>query len=67
MGQEFLEDDERPGRPVEVITEDKVALVEELVLCDRRLKVKEIAEMTKLSEVTGDAIGYYLSKSKMAY
>nr|CAI5863595.1 unnamed protein product [Callosobruchus analis] len=34
MGQEFLEDDERPGRPVEVITEDKVALVEELVLSD---------------------------------
>nr|CAI5832631.1 unnamed protein product [Callosobruchus analis] len=32
MGQEFLEDDERPGRPVEVIAEDKVALVEELVL-----------------------------------
>nr|CAI5864485.1 unnamed protein product [Callosobruchus analis] len=30
MGQEFLEDDERPGRPVEMITEDKVALVEEL-------------------------------------
>nr|CAI5863415.1 unnamed protein product [Callosobruchus analis] len=36
--QEFLEDDERPGQPVEVITEDKVALVEELVLSDRRLK-----------------------------
>nr|CAI5843658.1 unnamed protein product [Callosobruchus analis] len=39
MGQEFLEDDERPGRPVEVITEDKVVLVEELVLSDRRLKI----------------------------
>nr|CAI5866333.1 unnamed protein product [Callosobruchus analis] len=39
MGQEFLEDDERPRRPVEVITEDKVALVEELVLSDRRLKL----------------------------
>nr|CAI5844001.1 unnamed protein product [Callosobruchus analis] len=38
IGHEFLEDDERPGRPVEVITEDKVALVEELVLSDRRLK-----------------------------
>nr|CAI5853327.1 unnamed protein product [Callosobruchus analis] len=31
MGQEFLEDDKRPGRPVEVIPEDQVALVEELV------------------------------------
>nr|CAI5853223.1 unnamed protein product [Callosobruchus analis] len=38
MGQEFLEDDKSPGRPVEVITEDKEALVEELVLSDRRLK-----------------------------
>nr|CAI5855350.1 unnamed protein product [Callosobruchus analis] len=31
MGQELLdEDDERPGRPVEVVTKNKVALVEEL-------------------------------------
>nr|CAI5864808.1 unnamed protein product [Callosobruchus analis] len=52
MGQKLLEDDERPGRPVGVITEDKVSLLEELVLSDRRLKVKEIAEMTKLSDTT---------------
>nr|CAI5863761.1 unnamed protein product [Callosobruchus analis] len=32
MGQEFLDDDERPGYPVEVITGDKMDLVEELVL-----------------------------------
>nr|CAI5834752.1 unnamed protein product [Callosobruchus analis] len=56
MGQKFLEDDERPGRPVKVITEDKVALVEELVLSDRRLKVKEIAKMAKLSDTT-DPLG----------
>ncbi|XP_044262805.1 protein GVQW3-like [Tribolium madens] len=52
MGQESLEDDARPGRPVEVITEDKVALVEKLVLSDRRLKVKEISEMTKVSDTS---------------
>nr|CAI5839155.1 unnamed protein product [Callosobruchus analis] len=52
MGQEFLEDDERPGRPVEVITEDKVALVDVLVLSNRCLKVKEIAEMANLSDTT---------------
>nr|CAI5851768.1 unnamed protein product [Callosobruchus analis] len=40
MSQEFLEDDRRPGRPVEVITEGKVVLVEELVLSDRGLKVR---------------------------
>nr|CAI5826966.1 unnamed protein product [Callosobruchus analis] len=52
MGQEFLEDDERPGRPVEVITEDKVALVEKLVLSDRRFKTKEVAEIIKISGTT---------------
>nr|CAI5836659.1 unnamed protein product [Callosobruchus analis] len=52
MGQEFLEDDESPGRPVEVITENRAALVEELVLSDRRLKLKEISEITKLSDTT---------------
>ncbi|XP_044264614.1 histone-lysine N-methyltransferase SETMAR-like [Tribolium madens] len=52
IGQESLEDDARPGRPVEVITEDKVALVEKLVLSDRRLKVKEISEMTKVSDTS---------------
>nr|CAI5830169.1 unnamed protein product [Callosobruchus analis] len=51
-GKEFLEERERTGRPVEVIPEDKVALVEDLVLSDRRLKVKEIAEMTNLSDIT---------------
>nr|CAI5833981.1 unnamed protein product [Callosobruchus analis] len=54
--------DERSGRPVEVITGDKVALVEELVLSDRRLKLKKIAEMTKLSDtaicrILGDHLG----------
>lgn len=52
MGQESLEDDARTGRPVEVITEDIVAIVEEVVLRDRRLKVKEISEMTKLSDTS---------------
>nr|CAI5843082.1 unnamed protein product [Callosobruchus analis] len=52
MGQESIEDDERPGRPVDVILEVKVALVEKLVLSNRRLKVIEIAEMPKLSDTT---------------
>nr|CAI5844019.1 unnamed protein product [Callosobruchus analis] len=39
VGQEFLEDDERPERPVEVITEDKVVLLEELALSDRRYSI----------------------------
>nr|CAI5861900.1 unnamed protein product [Callosobruchus analis] len=38
MGQEFLEGVGRPKQTVEVITEYKEALAEELVLCDQRLK-----------------------------
>nr|CAI5841706.1 unnamed protein product [Callosobruchus analis] len=40
------------------MTKDKVALVEELVLSDQRLKVEEIAEMTKLSDSTVRRILY---------
>lgn len=52
MGQESLEDDARTGRTVEVVTDDKIALVEDLVLGDRRLKVKEIAQMSRLSDTS---------------
>nr|CAI5854524.1 unnamed protein product [Callosobruchus analis] len=58
MGQECLEDDERPGGQVDVITVDKVALVEKWVLSDRRLKVREIAEMTRLSDTAVRQIHY---------
>jgi hypothetical protein len=34
--QESVEDDARCGRPVEVITDDNIALVEEMVLSNRR-------------------------------
>lgn len=50
MGQETFEDDVRSGWPVEVITKDKVVLMEELVLNDQHLKVKEMAAMTNLSD-----------------
>nr|CAI5850687.1 unnamed protein product [Callosobruchus analis] len=48
MGQEILEDDARPGRPVEVITEDKVALVEELVLSRPRTATSDESSTTIL-------------------
>jgi hypothetical protein len=37
MGQESFEDDVS-GRPVEMITDDNIALVEELVLSARHIK-----------------------------
>nr|CAI5835327.1 unnamed protein product [Callosobruchus analis] len=44
MDQEFLEDDEIPGRPVEM-TIHKVPVVEELILSDRRLKLIKFGKL----------------------
>jgi histone-lysine N-methyltransferase SETMAR len=52
LGQESLEDDERSGRPTEVITPQKIAIIEEMVLEDRRLKVKEEVLMPNISETS---------------
>ncbi|KAJ3649659.1 hypothetical protein Zmor_021386 [Zophobas morio] len=52
MGQKSLEDDARTGRPVEMLTDNNIALVEDLVLGDRCLKVKEIAQQSGLSDTT---------------
>lgn len=37
---------------MEVLTDNNIALVEDLVLDDRRLKVKEIAQKSRLSDTT---------------
>nr|CAI5865531.1 unnamed protein product [Callosobruchus analis] len=53
MGQAFLENDEEPGRPVKVITKDKMALVEELVPSDRQRRLKFLmAEVVRLNVKT---------------
>lgn len=46
----FLEDDARPGWLMKMINNDKVALLEELLLSDPRLKVKKMGKITKLSD-----------------
>lgn len=61
--KEFLEGDARYGRLVEVITVNKMTLVEELALSDRRVKVKEMAEMTKFFATT---VHGYLKKYKVS-
>ena len=48
-GQESLEDDPDVGRPKTAVTDESINLVEKIVLSDRRLKVKEIAEVSGLS------------------
>lgn len=52
LGQESLEDDERLGRPIEVLTPQNISIIEELVLQDRRLKVRELAAMSNMSETS---------------
>ena len=47
-----MEDDARTGRLVEVVTNNNIVLVEDLVLFDRRLKAKEIAQKWGLSDTT---------------
>ena len=52
MGQESLEDADRSGRPIEVITPQQISIIEHLVLEDWRLKVKELAVITNISEAS---------------
>nr|CAI5852876.1 unnamed protein product [Callosobruchus analis] len=54
-GPKLIQDDERPGRPVEVITDDKVSLVKEFVLSDRRLKsvLKETSKRDLQEDLPG--------------
>lgn len=48
-GRTSVFDEERPGRPVEVTTDEKINKVHDIVLADRRMKIREIAEMVNIS------------------
>ena len=45
-----LEDDERSGRPKTATTDENIAKVQQMVLDDRRIKVREIAEVMNMSK-----------------
>lgn len=49
-GRTSVFDEPRPGRPNEVTTEENVNKIHDIVLADRRLKVREIVEMTGISD-----------------
>lgn len=49
-GRKSLGDDDRSGRPKTSTSDDNIAKVHEMVLDDRRIKVREIAEVMKMSK-----------------
>jgi histone-lysine N-methyltransferase SETMAR len=50
LGTESIEDDPRQGRPAEALTPETIALGQEEVLQDRKLKTKEISARCGLSK-----------------
>ncbi|KAG5342870.1 SETMR methyltransferase, partial [Acromyrmex heyeri] len=48
-GRSSVFDEERPGRPADVITEEIVEKVHDMILADRRTKVHEVAEAIDVS------------------
>jgi histone-lysine N-methyltransferase SETMAR len=48
-GRTSVLDEERPGRPIEVTTDDMVDKIHDIVLADRRVKIREIVEMLNIS------------------
>jgi hypothetical protein len=51
-GRQDVEDDERPGRPVTMKTDENVEKVRTLVRNDRRLSIRMIAEELNVDKVT---------------
>ncbi|XP_029155672.1 uncharacterized protein LOC114928587 [Nylanderia fulva] len=49
-GRKSLGDDERSGRPKTATTDENIAKVHQMVLDDRRIKVREIAEVMNMSK-----------------
>lgn len=64
LRHEFLEDHERPGHPLQMITSQNISIIEQIILADRRLKVKELAvtvmsiiSETSVRQVLRDPLG----------
>jgi hypothetical protein len=52
LGRKSVEDVQNEGRSVEVFTPERIKLIEQEVLIDRRLKIKKIAERLDLFKST---------------
>ena len=52
LGRDSVEDEPREGRPVEVVTEENIRRIEEELLSDRQLKLKEISVTLGIPKTT---------------
>ena len=61
-GREHVEDDERPGRPSTSRTDENVKKVKEMVMNNRRITIREVADDIDISvgschEIFSDVLG----------
>ncbi|KAG5316478.1 GVQW3 protein, partial [Acromyrmex insinuator] len=64
-GRNSTTDEVRSGRPSDAVTEENVKKIHEMVLADRKVKVRELADATKIStERTRHILGEILHKKK---
>ena len=49
LGRTSVFDEERPGRPIKVTTEDMINKIHDIVLADRRVKIREIGDIVHIS------------------
>ena len=63
-GREDVEDDERPGRPSTSTTDENVEKVKEMIMNDRRITIREVADNVGISigschEIFSNVLGIY--------
>ncbi|KAG5313898.1 SETMR methyltransferase, partial [Acromyrmex insinuator] len=66
-GRNSTTDEIRSGRPSDAVTEENVKKIHEMVLADRKVKVRELADATKIStERTRHILGEILHMKKLS-
>ncbi|UYV62215.1 hypothetical protein LAZ67_1008243 [Cordylochernes scorpioides] len=56
LGRISTEDEHRPGRPVESVTQENIEKIHDLVMLDRRMTVRQIEETLGIPKTTVDRI-----------